>query len=266
MMNSAALVSKTGPLARIVRSVVPRGLRPIGYLTFLVQRRTRLRVLKGPFAGMRYVSNSIGSAYLPKLLGIYERELVDAVESMCTGCHALIVDIGAAEGYYAVGLALRNPQARVVAFEMEQRGRDALREMARLNAVDGQVTVKGRCEADDLKLTLAGTENALVVCDVEGYEGCLLDPAAIPELKRSTILAETHDFIQNGITESLRRRFEATHRIQIIWQQRRRRQDFPWRTLGTALLPRSCLEWAVSEWRPALMSWLWMQPRPPTGA
>jgi hypothetical protein len=28
----------------------------------------------------------------------------------------------------------------------------------------------------------------------------------------------------------------------------------------TGLLPRSYLNWAVSEWRPTRMSWLWMRP------
>ena len=33
------------------------------------------------------------------------------------------------------------------------------------------------------------------------------------------------------------------------------------RTLGTMALPVSYLDWAVSEWRPERMSWLWMTPK-----
>jgi hypothetical protein len=62
------------------------------------------------------------------------------------------------------------------------------------------------------------------------------------------------------VTEELRRRFCGTHRVEEIRQQPRSAKEFPYRTLGTALLPRSYLEWAVSEWRPSLMSWLWMRP------
>lgn len=74
---------------------------------------------------MRYIDDSVGSVYLPKLLGIYEPELNRCVESLRAAKPSLIVDIGAAEGYYAIGLALRNLQARLVAFETLREGREA---------------------------------------------------------------------------------------------------------------------------------------------
>jgi hypothetical protein len=46
---------------------------------------------------MNYVNRSCGSAYLPKLPGTYERELIGCVEQACALQFALIVDIGAAE-------------------------------------------------------------------------------------------------------------------------------------------------------------------------
>jgi hypothetical protein len=247
-------------IAALLRRIIPERFRPIGYLTHLTRQRTGCQVRSGFFAGMRYVSNSVGSAYLPKLLGIYERELSAPVESICAGKPGLIVDIGAAEGYYAIGLARRNPQAHMVAFEMEPTGQSALREMAGLNNVADRVEIRGKCEAPDLVAALGDTPAPVVVCDVEGYEEKLLDPQAVPALRQTTILVELHDFIIPGITEKLKERFGATHRIEHIWQQPRSRADFPWRTLGTALLPKSYLDWAVSEWRPVQMSWLWMVP------
>lgn len=247
-------------IASLLRKIVPERFRPIGYLTQLTRERTGCRVRAGSFAGLRYGSNSVGSAYLPKLLGIYERELSAQVESICAAKPGLIVDIGAAEGYYAIGLARRDPQAHIVAFEMETRGQSALREMAGLNNVADRVEIRGKCEAPDLVAALGDTAAPVVVCDVEGYEEKLLDPQAVPALRQATILVELHDFIIPGITEKLKERFGATHRIEHIWQQPRSRADFPWRTLGTALLPKSYLDWAVSEWRPVRMSWLWLVP------
>jgi hypothetical protein len=247
-------------IASLLRKIVPERFRPIGYLTHLTRERTGCRVRAGSFAGLRYVSNSVGSAYLPKLLGIYERELSAQVESICSSKPRLIVDIGAAEGYYAIGLARRNPQALIVAFEMESRGQSTLREMAGLNNVADRVEIRGKCEAPDLVAALGGTPAPVVVCDVEGYEEKLLDPQAVPALRQAFILVELHDFIIPGITKKLKERFGATHRIEHIWQQPRSRADFPWRTLGTMLLPKSYLDWAVSEWRPVQMSWLWMVP------
>ncbi|HEY1787237.1 MAG TPA: hypothetical protein VGJ73_03735 [Verrucomicrobiae bacterium] len=247
-------------IARFLKAVIPARFRPIGYLLHLTRVRTENRIQSGPFAGVRYVNNSVGSAYIPKLLGIYESELAAKVETICHRRPDLIVDIGAAEGYYAVGLAVRNPQARVVAFEMNPQGQAALREMAQLNRVPGVVEIRGKCEPADLAATLDGAPNPVVICDVEGYEEKLLDLESVPALRRTGVLVELHDFVVPGITEELKKRFGLTHRITHIWQQPRSRAQFPWRTFGTALLPKSYLDWSVSEWRPVRMAWLWMEP------
>ena len=244
----------------LIKRLVPARCRPIGYLLHLTRTRAGGRVCSGPFAGLRYGADSVGSCYIPKLLGIYESELAAEVEHICRRRPALIVDIGAAEGYYAVGLAVRNPQAKVVAFEMEARGQAALREMSALNQVADRVEVRGKCEPSVLAATLGDVPKPVVICDVEGYEDKLLDPQAVPALARAVILVELHDFLIPGITEALKKRFGATHDLKHIWQQPRSRSQFPWRTLGTALLPKSYLDWSVSEWRPVRMAWLWMEP------
>lgn len=250
-----------GRLTDVIRLVVPKHFRPIGYLTHLVRTRTNCIVRRGPFQGMRYTEVSRGSAYIPKLLGIYERELARYIELAVERRPRLVVDLGAAEGYYAIGMARRLPCARIVAFEMHAESRDALREMVKLNAVNSRVQVLGKCEPDDLAFVLANESHALIICDVEGYEDRLLNPALVPVLRRLPILVELHDFVIPKAKELMLQRFYATHEITQIWQQNRSRSEFPWRTLGTMLLPRSYLDWAVSEWRPVRMSWLWMEPK-----
>jgi hypothetical protein len=120
--------------------------------------------------------------------------------------------------------------------------------------------VRGKCEPTDLYAVLAGTKQSVIICDAEGYEEKLLDPLALPALADATILVELHDFIVPGITEALKARFSGTHDIEHIRQQPRSRKQFPWRTVGTRLLPGSYLDWSVSEWRPVRMAWLWMEP------
>lgn len=247
-------------IASLLRTVIPARYRPIGYLLHLTRTETGGRVRSGPFSGLYYVENSVGSAYIPKLLGIYESELNEEIESICRRRPGLIVDVGAGEGYYAIGMAMRNPQAKIVAFEMEPSGQAALKEMAVLNNVTNRVEIRGKCEAADLENIIGNAHAPVLICDTEGYEEKLLDPIAVPALARTTILVELHDFIIPGITEILEKRFSETHRIKHIWQQPRSRDQFPWRTFGTALLPISYLDWSVSEWRPVRMAWLWMEP------
>jgi hypothetical protein len=96
---------------------------------------------------------------------------------------------------------------------------------------------------------------------VEGDEEALLDLEEVPELRHATVLVETHEFVRRGVTDELCLRFAPSHAIERIEQESRSRAEFPWRTLGTRLLPVSYLDWAVSEWRPEPMSWLWMTPK-----
>lgn len=244
-----------------LRSMIPARWRPIEYLTALVQKRTGSLVAGGPFEGTRYPAQSHGSAYIPKLLGIYERELAQAVEAFCAVDSSLIVDVGAAEGYYAVGMARRNPGTPVVAFEMEDAARGTLQEMAEANGVAEQISVRGRCEPEDLADVLDGAPRAVVICDTEGYERELLDPVRIPALRSAHVLVELHEFVHRGIGDALRERFEPTHEVVHIEEAGRQRAEFPYRTPYTALLPGRYLDWAVSEWRPEAMDWLWMTPR-----
>lgn len=253
-------------IAKALRAIIPKRFRPIGYLEHLVYSRNNGVVPRGPFAGMRYITDSVGSALIPKLLGIYERELNACVEHACALEFQLIVDIGAAEGYYAIGFARRNQKARIIAFEMEAKGRNALEKMADLNGVASRIEIRGKCEPNDLQEVLGLNNESLVICDAEGYEDFLLRPDNVPGLCRAHILAEMHDFIYPGITDRLIERFKSTHEIQRIWQESRQRLDLPYRTLGTALLPQRYLEWAVNEWRPVQMSWLWMKPDPTHGS
>ena len=141
--------------------------------------------------------------------------------------------MGAAEGYYTVGLALRNPHARVIGFEMDPHGRQALREMTELNDVADRIEVRGQCEPADLYSAIVKQPCPMVVCDAEGYEARLLDPAAVPTLKCAAILVELHEFLVPGIGGQLRMRFESTHRITHVLQESRDRAEFPWRTVGT---------------------------------
>jgi hypothetical protein len=247
-------------LHRAAKTLVPSRFYPRNVMGRAVLHKTGRSVAAGPFRGMNYVETSVLSVYFPKLLGIYERELHPVVEEIVSLQPANVIDIGAAEGYYAVGLARALPRAKVVAYEQTDEGRELLADMADLNGVSDRLKILGRCEPADLAGQLGIPGRTVVVCDVEGYEQTLLDPAAIPALRSAWLLVELHEFVHRGITEVLRRRFEQTHRITHVQQTGRTREDYPYRSWYTRLLPNAYAVYLVEEFRPERMSWFWLEP------
>jgi hypothetical protein len=186
-----------------------------------------MRVAQGPFEGMKYSPLTSSRTVLPMLLGTYERELAPAVEEICAAGCDRIVDIGAAEGYYAVGLALRNPGVALTCFEMNPSMRHYLRRLARGNGVRRRIAIAGECTPEALEEALQGAERPAIVCDCEGAEDVLLDPRRVPGLRRASILVETHEGMVIGVERHLLERFAPTHDIEVIRSRPRGRGDLP---------------------------------------
>lgn len=217
--------------------------------------RNGLHVLDGPFAGMTYVSQAVGSAFVPKLLGSYESELHGALAEIIAKDFKTIVDVGCAEGYYAVGLALRMPSARVYAFDTDPAARKLCRDMTQVNVVSHRVTVAGKCDVENLGGLLQ--DRALVVCDCEGYERDLLCPERVPGLRRADVLVELHDCIDSSILQTIFSRFQATHEIALLTSVERDPSCYP----ALESLKAEDRRLAVSEFRSAGQQWAYMTPK-----
>jgi len=179
-----------------------------------IAARYGLTVLDGPFHGMIYVSMAVGSTISPKLLGCYEAELHQALERLISAGYETIIDIGCAEGYYAVGLALRVPEARVYAFDGDPLARRLCRKLARLNGVETRVRLGGFCDVGQLR-SLA-CDRALLVCDCEGCELDVLRPDLVPAMQQWDILVELHDMYDPSTSRTILDRFALTHTVQLV--------------------------------------------------
>jgi len=242
--------------------VLPRAWRPAPYLKRLILQENTPRVITGPFKDLNYIRRSFSSALYPKILGLYERELHPVVDEIIEIRFDRVVDVGAAEGYYAIGLAMRCPGTSVVAFEMASEGQLLLREMAQLNGVSDRLEIRGFCNPRELTQALATKEGRhLLICDCEGYEEELLNLDQVPALRNTAILVELHEFISRGISQRIRARFEASHMIEEMWSEERQAKEFPLSTLYTRLMPQKYLAEFLFEYRPEAMNWFWMKPK-----
>ena len=258
MLGSAikGIVSKTFPQTYQRGQAVLTQYR-LNRVTRSLERHHGLVVQSGPFEGMKYVSEAICSSLAPKLLGSYEAELHEALTEIIAADYETVIDIGCAEGYYAVGLALHLPKARMYAFDIDSRARDLCKALAMTNDVSERVSVEGECDHKRLQTLTNG--RSLIVCDCEGCELGLLDPSLVPGLKASDLLVELHDMVDPSISKTIVERFAPTHEITLIDSAERNPSLFPALQRYSPATQRT----AVSEFRGAMMQWAYMRVREP---
>lgn len=226
-----------------------------GWLEQALARRLPQTVPAGPFAGMAYPVRAAEGARLARLLGVYEASLTPVIEAIIARGYGRVVDIGAAEGYYAVGLARRMPATRVQAHDGDPRARALCAALAAANGVAARLEIGGVLTHADFADLPAG--DCVIICDIEGAEADLLDPGAAPALRGADLLVEVHEGMKPGTLDLLRSRFEATHEI---------------RQIGRHLADEALPDWAerlsdmdrlllLWEWRASPTPWLWMTRR-----
>jgi hypothetical protein len=224
----------------------------------LLLKHTPPQIAAGPFDGMKYVTKAVNSAYCPKILGSYEKQLWPIINEIIHGRYAQVIDIGAAEGYYAIGLALKMPNTPILAFESDTNHHHLLKQLSRLNSVEQQVVLYGHCLPERLNHILAASGKTVIVCDVEGAEVELMNPHTIPLLQTCDLLIETHDFARPGTADFLRGAFEKTHSITTIPGQKCTLADWPFEEKFPIPM-RARLKMLDEQRNGVEQEWLWIK-------
>lgn len=217
-----------------------------------------IEVLSGPFKGLKYFNEVVWGPITPKWLGSYEIELSSIIEEIIARDYEKIIDIGCAEGYYAVGLASRISRSNVFAFDTDFISRNQTKRLARLNALEDRVYVSNYCSSEDISRLATG--RSLIVCDIEGFERSLLDPTSCPSLSFLDILVEVHEGSWRPNTlELLKSRFHASHTIEEVVATDRIKWVSSMMSTIPILKDRDLLLEAVNEHRSNGQKWLWMK-------
>jgi hypothetical protein len=234
---------------------------PIARITRAFVAHHGLEVQGGPFAGMTYPRFAVerGELVVAQLLGSYEREIAPAIQRAVDRRFEQYVDIGASDGYYAVGFAHSVPSSTVRAYEMNPFPARVCRALAAANGADGPLELLGECRIEDLR-ALPDDRSSFVLCDTEGAEATLMDPEAVPLLHSASLVVELHAFAVPHVEQLIVDRFSSTHEIEIVRTEPRYIGQFPalMEVPGVTYIDRQV---AVSEFRPYPMAWAVMEPR-----
>lgn len=183
------------------------------------------RVVAGLFEGMIFPPLSICSENIPKFVGTYELELLSIFERLRRLDFQQITDVGAAEGYYAIGCCRLWPKAQVTAYEMTETGRELMVEYARKKGVENRLKIEGTCFAPLLAAELGDYQSGLIIMDVEGAEAELLLGSDIRHLANFHILIEIHDGLCPDGAAAIQKTFSQSHQIENIEARPRQAQD-----------------------------------------
>jgi hypothetical protein len=214
-------------------------------------------VLQGPMHGLDYVGQASEGCLAARLIGCYEQPLLTHIEEAIQGGYTNVVNIGCADGYYAVGMARRMPNSIVWAYDINEVAQDACRKLAEKNNISERIKIGALFSPEDF--SQFASEKTLVMCDIEGAERELLDPQFAPSLGGMDIIVESHECIIKGLTQTLFDRFSRTHTITLIQDTGQREFD---------VLPKGFENWenldqlvATWEWRSGPTPWMVMKSR-----
>ena len=177
-------------------------------------KNSGVRVQEGPFEGLQFVQSSAEGCHIAKLLGCYEQPLHKYVKNIIDQNYESVINIGCAEGYYAVGLAVAMPGVKSYAYDIDKKARDTCKELAKKNGVSERVIVGEEFTHADFKRH--AHEKTIIFCDIEGAELELLDPELSTYLQMMDIVVEAHECIRPGVTKILCDRFRHSHDIEIV--------------------------------------------------
>lgn len=242
---------KIGTWLRFIRSGYEHGQADKKLQQFFSDTTVR----NGFFKGLKYGStHSVGSSLYPKLLGSYEAELTDVLTKFKYNNYTLVIDIGCAEGYYAIGLAVQFPSATVQAYDTDAKALEYCKQLAAINNVTNQVQLNNSCTAatfDELKMPCT----SLLICDCEGYERELFTRHNISRFVQSDLIIELHPFAAPDIKEYLLQLFCESHHCIIIssHDNARKISDYKNSLQGLTTFEE---QKAVEEGRPYTMDWL----------
>lgn len=223
----------------------------------------RNTVAHGPFKGMLLSETSYWGRHdtSAKILGTYERQVADRLAAF-RNLGSLLVDIGSADGYFAVGALRAGYFAESICFESSPKGRQSLAANASRNGVGERIRVLGTATDREIREVVAPDRKGVVLCDIEGAEFDLLTDALFRHLSGMHFVIELHDFL---VADGPRLRQDLTDRASRIFDVEFMRAADPtvsqFRELDHFGDDHRML--AFSEGRDAATEWMVLYPKAP---
>ena len=153
-------------------------------------------VKAGPFKGLKMTGSGNTSAGTlgAKIFGLYEQEVIRELQGLLP-C-ATLVNFGAADGHFPLGLLKAGLVDQAICFEMSAEGQREIAENATVNGLSDRVVIQGAVVGgvhDTLAALGVLPSQTLILCDIEGAEFEVLSDAFFAWAKGAQLVVELHD-------------------------------------------------------------------------
>jgi|TARA_B110000003_G_scaffold266448_1_gene293436 hypothetical protein len=232
-------------------------------LAVQIDQKHNSTIQYGPFKGMLLSRGDWwGKIDRPSMIyGFYEQEVLESL-TKDRGKFKTLIDVGAADGYYAIGGIISKTFEKSICYEIAEEGQNQIRKNAKLNNVSDKVEIRGEAKRnfhDDF--SQEELSSSIILMDIEGVEFDLFAQREdFLKLKHSTLIIESHalyfddgDIKQQNLISMAQEFFDVTELKTGL-------RDF---SNFTDLRKYSDSDrWLMcSEGRGELMSWLRLDPK-----
>lgn len=185
----------------------------------ILQLKYQNKVAYGLFKGMKLSANSSWDPFskINQILGTYEEHVLQEILSFKERRINCFIDIGAADGYFAVGMAYSQTFDNIHAFEISCLGRETILDVARQNKCERLITVNGEANYSKIRELILQQKKAVLLIDIEGAEYNFLNLEMLDLLKSCFVICELHPWLtekgyelQNKLLETASETFDVS--------------------------------------------------------
>ena len=151
-----------------------------------------------------------------KIYGFYENKIQQKLKDIN---NPILIDIGAADGFFAIGSLKSKICEFCYAFEETKKSRENLSKTAKINNVQKKLSIIGKVTKDNFFTLLPSKINfseVTILCDIEGGEFDFFSDEILATIRDSNIIIEIHKNHNKNLEIDLLERVKKYFDVSII--------------------------------------------------
>ena len=162
-----------------------------------------------------------------KIYGLYENRIQKILKEIRK---PILIDVGAADGYFAIGSLYSGLSEYCYAFEQSEIGKKTLLKTAKINNVSSKLSIKGKVDSKNFLSMLPKDidfSQVVLLCDIEGEEYNLFTNDILKKLAKANLIIEIHNNVEEKIQKQFLQRVKKYFNTSIIIDNQKEYVDLP---------------------------------------